>query len=116
VRAARGTTTNNGDTITGGRAEFIDTEDYEDLKNTAKEKLLGEYGNNNTREFYTKRFRYWLAWCDDREDVNPQNPEEDDLKKLRAVAEVRGGEQSEAGASSTRNQRDVQDAGQGGRR
>lgn len=80
MKAALVITTNNGDTMTGGRADFIDTEEYEDLKNTANEKLMGEYSNENTREFYTKRFRYWLAWCDDREDVDPRNPEKDDVK------------------------------------
>ena len=66
--------------MTGGRAEFIDTEQYEDLKNKANEKLLGEHSKDSTREFYTKRFRYWLSWCDDRDDVDPWNPEKDDVK------------------------------------
>lgn len=72
-------TTNSGDIMTGGRADFIDTEQYKKLKNTANEKLLGEYSNDNTRKFYTKRFRYWLAWCDDRDDVDPWDAEKDDV-------------------------------------
>lgn len=62
------------------RPDEIDTEKYSDLKQTAFELLLNEYENQNTREFYQKRFRYWLAYCDERDDVDPYDVDRDDLK------------------------------------
>lgn len=59
----------------GSIPDRIETDQYGDLLEKAKDSLLKEYPNTEeTRKFHSKRFRYWLSWCDDRDDVDPWNP------------------------------------------
>jgi len=58
----------------------LDTEEYTDLLQRAKELIHSEYKKEGTIDGYSKRFRYFLSWCDDRDDVDPYNISEDDLK------------------------------------
>lgn len=57
----------------------IETEQYSELLRLAEEKLMESYPRDKTYEEYAKRFRYFLSWCDDREDVDPWDPERNDL-------------------------------------
>lgn len=67
--------------MTGAIPSRIQTEQYGDLLEKANDNLLKEYPNTEeTRKFHSKRFRYWLSWCDDRDDVDPWNPVLDDVK------------------------------------
>lgn len=65
----------------GAVPDRIETEEYGDLLEKADENLLKEYPNKEeSRKFYSKRFRYWLSWCDDRDDVDPWNPVLNDVQ------------------------------------
>lgn len=66
--------------MNGGRAVRIETQKYSDLEKDVNEILLDEYSNEDTRAFHQNRFRYWLSWCDNRDDVDPYAPTVDDCQ------------------------------------
>ncbi|PSQ55409.1 hypothetical protein BRD22_09450 [Halobacteriales archaeon SW_8_68_21] len=66
----------------GSIPDRIETEQYTELLHTAQENLYNQYPDTeSTREFHSKRFRYWLSWCDDQDAVYPCKPTTDDVKR-----------------------------------
>lgn len=65
--------------MTGAIPNRIETDEYQDLLNKADEYLMGEYPKEESRDFYSKRFRYWLSWCDESS-ANPSSSTLDDVK------------------------------------
>lgn len=64
------------------RPDRIEVNEYTKLLRKGHEAIQEDYENEGTIDRYHKGWRYWLAFCEDRDDIDPWDASADDVRKF----------------------------------